>query len=73
MEPYQDLKNFRLYSMKKILKIFLNYRYKILHGIHPKTFGRHNIRQFFETAYLQTLLALDGIELIYIDEFSFNT
>ena len=35
MELYQDLKNFRLYNMKKILKIFFNYRYKILHGIHP--------------------------------------
>ena len=73
MELYQDLKNFRLYSMKKILKLFLFYRYKILHGIHPKTFGRHNIRQSFESAFLQTLLVLDGIELICIDEFSFNT
>ena len=73
-----DLKNKGLesissYSIRKILKEFLNYRYKTLHEVHPKTFDSENIRQFFESAYLQVLLERDGVEWIYVDEFSFST
>ena len=52
-----------------MLKVFLNYRYKTLHEIHPETFGHDDIRLFFKSAYFQIILELDEIELIYINEF----
>ena len=61
------------YSIRKILNQLLNYMYKTLYEIHPKTFEHNDIRLLFKSAYFQIMQELDGVELIHIDEFSFNT
>ena len=73
MELDKSLKKLSFFSIRKVLKNILNFRYKTLHETHPKTFMDGNIRQFYDTAYLQLKLEADGFEVNYIDEFSFNT
>ena len=72
LELDKSLKKFSSFSIRKILKNILDFRYKTLHETHPKTFMDGNIRQFYESAYLQLKLEADGFEVIYIDEFSFK-
>ena len=38
-----------------------------------KHFLPDKISQFFESAYLQVRLEAEGVELVHIDDFSFNT
>ena len=73
MELNKSLKKFSSFNIRKILKNILDFKYKMLHETHPKTFMDENIRQFYESAYLQLKLEAGGFEVIYIDEFSFNT
>ena len=71
LERNDNLKQLSFFSIRKILKQFLQFRYKILHEVHPKTFWPNSINQFFESAYIQVWLEAEGVELVYIDEFSF--
>ena len=73
MNTDQDLKKILTLCVKKIFKKFRNYKYKKLQEAHPNTFGHENIRQFFESVYLKTLLELEEIEPENVDEFSLNT
>ena len=73
MGSNQDLKKISIFSVKKIFKKFLHYKYKKLQETHPKTFGNENIRQIFESVYLKILLELELIEPENVDEFSLNT
>ena len=73
LELTKSLKKFSSFNIRKILKNIMDFKYKTLHETHPKTFMDENIRQFYESAYFQLKLEADGFEVIYIDEFSFNT
>ena len=44
----------------------------MLHKNYMKIIGHENIRQFIKSEYLQILLELEEIELVYVHESSLN-
>ena len=69
MEINKSLKKFSSFNIRKILKNILDFRYKTLHETHTKTFMDENIRQFYDSAYLQLKLEADGFEVITLMNF----
>ena len=51
----------------------LRLSYKTLEKKHPTSTRPENWRKFFESAWVQSILEKQGVELIYLDEFSINT
>ena len=60
-------------TIARWLKQELWWSYKQMEKKSIKTVTSESIRKFFESAYLQNIIASKGVEMIYIDEFSINT
>ena len=62
-----------LSTIGRYMKSKLKLSYKTLEKKHPTSTKPENWRKFFESAWVQSTLEKQGVELIYIDEFSINT
>ena len=73
IESSTNLSKLSSFSIRKILSQSLNYSYKKVDKLCNISLKQDNIRKFCESAAIQIRLEWKGIELIYIDEFSFNS
>ena len=62
-----------LSTIGRYMRTQLRLSYKTLNKKHPTSTRQENWRKFFESAWVQSTLEKQGVELIYLDEFSINT
>ena len=60
-------------TIRSYMKMYCNLSYKQLEGKHVYSMSPENSRKFFESEAIQQKLLNEGVELIFLDEFSLNT
>ena len=73
IESSTNLSKLSSFSIRKILRQSLNYSYKKFDILCSISLKQDYIRKFCESSAIQNRLEWKGIELINIDEFSFNS
>ena len=62
-----------LSTIGRYMRTQLRLSYKTLEKKYPTSTRPENWRKFFESAWVQSILEKQGVELIYLDEFCINT
>lgn len=73
LENTEMMESISGWSIRKILKTHLGYRFKSISTLARNSFTKDNIRKLYESVMLQTSLEALKYELVFIDEFSLST
>ena len=72
-DEYKELKHLSTESVRRSLKTDWKLSYKKAYRIAPRATAPESIRYLWETAALLHFIDSEGVELVYLDEFSLSS